>query len=634
VPLSDSNIIQSNSGDTGTTAPASVNATLGVGTTANNDVILIVNCTVSVANPIGFVLDRSHINGTANAMYVFRHALVPAGETSWTITPSAAAPVAWVVYEVSGLAAAPLDASASSGNTANTLDQSTGSTGTTSATDVLIVAAHGTWNEADATEVTWSAHTNSFVESHDVSTNVAAAANNVALSVSRRFPGAVGTWECTATQSRSTEASGIIVVYKSSSSPTVDPLIVHTGFEDNTKDGLTGGNTTNKRFDATANIGQMSHVTGRSGTGLAMRFLKAALSSYLRWGANTLGTGKTVLVFSVYLKIDAQTSSTSSICGVRDVAAVAACRFYRILSTGAIRCQVGTGTAVDGPAVALGTWFRLDGRYTVSGTQYTCDWSVDGVAQTQALSQTGLTATTILDHTVAWDNADDLDISADDWCVSTTTADYPLGEYKVVRLDVNSAALISGAAANSMSRFINNGTIDATFVAADVVAAVSEVPVLIGATASGVTQRTAGAGNAVELGLSTYAAGGGETIDACRIMVAGWSGSATANNVAVRAFDGTSESVLFGPADPNFDNATVASATVPAWCCKMWTPTGGWSQAKLDAAAVRFGYSTDIAPNPGAHAMYAEVAVRVGAVVILPPKSLILSSAVTRSYTY
>ena len=44
----------------------------------------------------------------------------------------------------------------------------------------------------------------------------------------------------------------------------------------------------------------------------------------------------------------------------------------------------------------------------------------------------------------------------------------------------------------------------------------------------------------------------------------------------------------------------------------MWSgaANGAWTQARLDAAALRMGFSTDATPDMGASAMYLEVATR------------------------
>jgi hypothetical protein len=41
----------------------------------------------------------------------------------------------------------------------------------------------------------------------------------------------------------------------------------------------------------------------------------------------------------------------------------------------------------------------------------------------------------------------------------------------------------------------------------------------------------------------------------------------------------------------------------------MWQSTNGWTQAELDAAALRVGFSTDATPDIGVEALYLEVAI-------------------------
>jgi hypothetical protein len=56
------------------------------------------------------------------------------------------------------------------------------------------------------------------------------------------------------------------------------------------------------------------------------------------------------------------------------------------------------------------------------------------------------------------------------------------------------------------------------------------------------------------------------------------------------------------------------SSTEPRWQCAMWPSVGGWTQAEVDALALRFGFSTDATPDMGVDAMYLEYATRKAAV--------------------
>jgi hypothetical protein len=91
------------------------------------------------------------------------------------------------------------------------------------------------------------------------------------------------------------------------------------------------------------------------------------------------------------------------------------------------------------------------------------------------------------------------------------------------------------------------------------------------------------------------------------VCVPGWAASGTAATFRLNAYDGTTEHVLYSEADPGWDNA------IESWICRMVRPASGriiWTQAVLDALAVRFG-SNDATPDIGIHAVLGEAVVRM-----------------------
>ena len=265
------------------------------------------------------------------------------------------------------------------------------------------------------------------------------------------------------------------------------------------------------------------------------------------------------------------------------------------------------GSEVEGPVVAANTWYHFDISVDTSANPSRLKWKVDSVAQTDVtISQA---ATTISNFTDGRVDSGTSDNRYNSWVYSLTAGDYPLGPHKVLELvaDTGGTATEIGTA-NALCRFTLNGTVlDTTFNSTDILAAVSDLPPTIGATASGVYQRTSGSGNFVRIPMTSYTLAAGESIAGLRPHVTGWAGSTTANNLVIRAFDGTNTDTIFASADPNFDNST----TTPGWVCKMYTPSGGWSQAKLDALNIDIGGSTDISPVPGAHFIGADLAIKL-----------------------
>jgi hypothetical protein len=387
-------------------------------------------------------------------------------------------------------------------------------------------------------------------------------------------------------------------------------LKVCTGFEHGVSDltSLTKGNTGNKLFDTAAGSPTMvSTGAVRSGT-YALELNPSAASEYVTWGTATLGASQTVLVGCLAIRFPG--SLPGADCTVAYLTSSTAedqLLRFRASDSKLVWQDHNLGTATVGPTVAADTWYIIDFRYNVSAATHTVDWQVDGTAQTQ--HSRSVAAGTISEFALGHPQATQtITCRYDDVLASTTSADYPLGAHKVLLLTPDTGGTTAEiGTANATARFTSNGTVDSTHNSANILTAISEVPPTIGASADGVAQRTAGSGNAVGIPMTTYTLGSGESISGLRILVVGWAGSATANNIGMRTYNGATETTLFAAADPNFDNNT----TSPGWLCKMATLADFDTQSELDALVVRYGYSTDVAPVPGAHAIYAELAVAV-----------------------
>lgn len=387
-------------------------------------------------------------------------------------------------------------------------------------------------------------------------------------------------------------------------------LIIATGAERGTHLGLATGNAAARYADTTfgtlgTNV-ELVAAAARSGN-YGFRLTASAGTanfSYTNSANNgTLGTAQ-VLVVSFWFRFPTLPSGNATIfedfgtAGGNDA-------FIRYNGSSGILEGIFGATVVSGPSISANTWYQVDALVRHDTNPHTMDWRVDGAAQTQV----SLSAAAEDIFRSGWGNSSGSQTSTlhvDDVVVSTTAADYPLGGHKVVQLipDTGGTATQIGTA-NATARFTANGTLDTTFSSANILAALSEVPPTIGATASGIHQRTSGSGNAANIPMSTYTLQSGESVSGVRVVVTGWAATTTANNLGIRTHNGTTETTVFATADPNFDNSTTAPASV----CKMATLADFDTQAELDAMAVRIGYSTDVSPVPGAHAIYAEVAV-------------------------
>jgi hypothetical protein len=104
---------------------------------------------------------------------------------------------------------------------------------------------------------------------------------------------------------------------------------------------------------------------------------------------------------------------------------------------------IGANSTVAGPVVELNRWYRVDFKI-LTGTTWSIDWAVDGVAYGQA--SVGSQAATNMANYVLDANATGTDDphgcswDYDDVVLSTTTGDYPLGEAQVVGITADQAA--------------------------------------------------------------------------------------------------------------------------------------------------------------------------------------------------
>jgi hypothetical protein len=220
VPLSSSNIVQTNTGSTGANAAATLDVTVSSATTGHTVLVGIV-CDEPVTPPAGggFLLDQ--IESAGGGRHHLLRKQTSTGETTWTFVFDTSAIAAWWVDEVSGLDPAPLAALASNHDETPPSTISTSTTTSTSADDLYCVASFASWNSSNLT-VTWSGYTNSFTEAHDTATTFSGS-TEVSIAIARRFPGTPGSFETTATLSSAADASAILAVYKAS---TTAPVVI------------------------------------------------------------------------------------------------------------------------------------------------------------------------------------------------------------------------------------------------------------------------------------------------------------------------------------------------------------------------------------------------------------------------
>jgi hypothetical protein len=610
VTLDASNIIQDAAGTTvsGTTHAV----TLPGGTTAGNTIIVFGSAgsgldTFDAPTGTGWVLDASNSVGAQ----VSRLSNVGAGATTWTFTTAGANVTAWYVAEVSGLDLVdPKDASITASAAPANGGTMSATTPMTAGRSTIAFAGWSTAADAGLTH-TWSAWTNGFVER-------AEASGSGLQGMAVAFAAATDTqaWSTTATIATadpSSNAGAVIVAYREAGTPIVTPLFLMAGMEWGTHGGAGQGVTNgslglwNSSLAPTGTWGTNYLIQAGSARASAfgLRIVQAGAAAFVRFG-----TPSSSYIYTVGMNV--RVVSATGVVVVSDLASQAqlvydatATKFgVRAGTTGTIQYQPGT--------TALNTWVWVDLRVNTSGTTWRADWRIETAAstytdQTQA-TLAGQTPSVVGNLLLGGNAAQTVTADYDDVVTSLFSAPYPLGPHqiRVLKVDPAGTPTLSGTTTNFQT-FTANGTL-AAWNATTARNNVDELPPTVSASADGLAQTTIAASDYVEFPMETYTLAAKEVIAGVRMYASMWATSAGGVcTVGLRGWQGSVETVLtpigstFSPGQP-----TAYSATAPVWRVAMWPSTGGWTQAELDAAAVRFGFATDV--SPGVSAIYLEVA--------------------------
>lgn len=614
MPLTADNVIHENNGAVTVAGTSHVVSLAGSDSTgAGNTVLVFMRMsTGSVTPPAGFVQDRA-----ANVyLTAFRKSDVAAGETSWTFTTVGSTTSEWYVVELSNVdLVEPLDASASSGPTgvANGGTLSSGTTPLNAGLDTVVFAAFSATKVGGSTE-SWSGYTNGFDETADLDSA------GTQLAVARKFvSGTTGTFETTATlattQSPAT-CTALVVAYRSADSPIVAPLAMLAGFEPLTHGGITSHNGVTNMLGTTIALAGGTWGTNYSiGAGSArnsaggLRIVQSGAAAYVRIG--NLNSKVGVYGFNVRV-----VSSTGTVV-VAEISSATVAQVVYDTATEKFGVRAGTAGTIswESGTTPANTWRWIDLKVNTAGTTHTVDWRIEtgaGVYTDQAqASGAGAANTLQLMLGLGRTTAQTMTADYDDVVMSVYGSAYPLGPHEVKLLTVDPAGTPSvGGTSSNFSVFTANGTL-AAWNAANARDAVDDVPPTISASADGVAQTAVAASDYMEFPMSTYMCGPQETIVGVRMMCPEWGGTGTGTGtIGYRGWDGTTETVLIAAsASYDADSLTALSATYPRWACAMWQSVNGWTQAELDAAAVRIGFSTDATPDMGVHAVYLEVAI-------------------------
>jgi hypothetical protein len=254
-------------------------------------------------------------------------------------------------------------------------------------------------------------------------------------------------------------------------------------------------------------------------------------------------------------------------------------------ATGKLAVGAWGGAKQDGSlTIAAGQWYRIDARVNVVANPWVIDWQIDGVDQGSYSPAVAADSAAGSISLGIYSTARTIDYAIDDIIVSATTGDYPIGPGTVVGYTVGNTSGTHNQTAGDLKdnggtnlangdgtgANINEATPDTTSYIAQVVIRTSSYAEYIYAT-SGATVAPIGVQQTVGI----------------------TSSSTAANTQKAQLWDGTS-------AADTYASGTVGSTSI-VYRTKCWAAapsTGAWTLAKLQASRIRWGFSSDITPNP------------------------------------
>lgn len=646
MPLTVDSILQENSGGSSGTDGTSVAVTLTSGTTAGSTLIVVLTTagvqSALVTAPTGWVKDVDGSGSSTPSGLVYRKpsSAVTAGETSWTWTLAGASKFAWYAAEVVGLDPDdPLDASASAYNATGVVmpgsfTRTTGTTAANSGTDTVLIGVFiGRGVSTSIAPGTWSAYTNGFEEVATAASATAASGSaTVGLAVTRKWSGGAttGPFESTGTYTSTNTGSelgfGVLAVYRASDSPVVNPLTTMIGFENGTHYGLASSIVGGGVVGITGTPGTdvfVETASARSSPSVyGCRIVAAAAAKFISlvpWPATVKNA---VLGFDVQV---VSGSGTVVVAEVQPFSGTILQLVYDVTNTQfGLRWGSGGTVSWQSGTTALGAWAWIDLTFTgVASSTWHAAWRLEtGTStytdQTAPADLTGQTGGSLTSPRLGGNLAQTVTLRFDNVVASTYASGFPLGPHTIQPLKVDPAGTptVNGTVGNFA--LVTNNATGAALTSGTLTSArdaIDDLPVVISASSDGVVQTTAAASDYLQFPMDTFTVASGRVIAAVRALAVYISTTgAGAGNLGIRGYDGTNESTLYSMVGQTPGSSTTLSATVPPTGAYMWNPVNGWTQAKLDAAALRLGFSSDATPDMGVHAMYLEVATRAALV--------------------
>jgi hypothetical protein len=227
--------------------------------------------------------------------------------------------------------------------------------------------------------------------------------------------------------------------------------------------------------------------------------------------------------------------------------------------------------------LAAGTWYLLDVRANYSANPHTADWQLNAVAQTQATSASA--AEVPVEVWLGPDGGENVPLTMwfDDIMISQTSANYPIGDGKILGLSPDGMGTSSDPSARLST--------EAGAWSSTTWNKIDDVPMT--ATSDYVRQTVVDATAYLE---ATFA----DTTESCMNAVMGevayHSSSGTANSAKTSVFDSSTERVVY--------SGSMASTTMLYRSAMIAPATGTWDQTKVNALKARIGFASSVGSQP------------------------------------
>lgn len=586
MPLSQANFVQHGvTGFLGTSGTVS----LPNPSTAGNTIVLTQGSPSAVGTPSGFTKSTGASNTGPAQVY---HKLTSGGEQTFTVPGSSTQPVVWDVWELSGLDPDfPVDVTPTTGSVAG---GSTGTTPQSTTYDGVAIAVWSGWLSTGTSPApSWASYTNGFQELSQYSQ---VGSTSVVTSAVAYLPvQSLGTWSSVATRAGGNGEAATIVVFTAAGAKR-EPTIAHFWSFPAELIGVTGLNVGSPAYWISQN-GSPAIVSGGlqlTGTASIQNISGAAVS--------TLSTAYRAVVHQVKFSI-VSVSGDLELDRIAPISGGGTAVLRYVAASQKLGLTIGTGTEqLSDATVTTGQDYTVDIQLLGNSTSYVANWRINYGSGPVTQAPATFTATGIITSytpSLGWPVAATGQVLYRHAIYSVMAGHYPLGDYVFPFLKPDTAGTITARTGTTadLRRFTANGTIDASFNSANILAAIRDWPPTLGSAADGAAIITANTGT-YSIPMETYdAAANGGNVRTVMVLGAMWAASATAATLQLNGHDGTASTTLMAMADYNAD-----TSSAPPWLAKIWRPTGGWTQAKLDAATLDI-LSDDATPDVGWHCL-------------------------------